>query len=82
MLDHKTLCNKIKIIYPEIGECGIDVDVKYDENKKAWIVDLKKDQHHLTTHLDPQDADACILGKECTHLGIQVSQLVNNIKKS
>lgn len=30
MHDKKELCEKIKSIYPDIGECGIDVDVEYD----------------------------------------------------
>lgn len=49
MHDKKTLCEKIRSIYSEIGECGIDVDVAFDEKKNAWIVDLKKGNHHLTT---------------------------------
>ncbi len=38
MHDKKELCEKIRSIYPDIGECGIDVDVEYDEAKKAWTV--------------------------------------------
>ena len=80
MHDKKELCEKIKEIYPDIGECGIDVDVEYDETKKAWVVDLKKDNHELKTHLDPEEADACMDGKQCVSLGIQVGQLRENIK--
>ncbi len=81
MHDKKELCEKIKSIYPGIGECGIDVEVDYSEAKKAWVVDLKQGEHHLTTHLEPEDADACIEGKECVYLGTQIAQLVDNIKK-
>lgn len=81
MHDKKELCEKIKSIYPGIGECGIDVEVDYSEAKKAWVVDLKQGEHHLTTHLEPEDADACIEGKECVYLGTQIAQLVGNIKK-
>ncbi len=80
MLDKKELCEKIKSIYPDIGECGIDVDVNWEETKKAWIVDLKKDHHELTTHLEPEDADGCIEGKQCISLGLQIAQLKANIK--
>ena len=55
--------------------------MNFDENKKAWIVDLKKGSHHLKTHLESQDADACMEGKQCVYLGTQISQLVENIKK-
>ena len=81
MHDKKELCEKIKSIYPSVGECGIDVEVDYSEAKKAWVVDLKQGEHHLTTHLEPEDADACIEGKECVYLGTQIAQLVGNIKK-
>ena len=42
MHDKKELCEKIKSIYPDIGECGIEVDVDYNETKKAWVVDLNR----------------------------------------
>jgi hypothetical protein len=43
-------------------------------------VDLKKDNHELKTHLEVEEADACMLGKECVSLGIQIGQLRENIK--
>jgi hypothetical protein len=76
-----TTCEKIRSIYPDIGECGIDVDVDYNEEKKAWVVDLKHGEQHLATHLEPEDADACMEGKECVYLGTQVAQLAANIKR-
>ncbi len=79
MIDKKALCEKIREIYPDIGECGIDVDVEYDEAKKAWVVDLKKGQHELKTHLEPEDATACMDGKQCIGLGTQIGQLKENI---
>ncbi len=62
MHDKKELCEKIRSVHPDIGECGIDVDVEWDETK-AWIVDLKKDEEALKTHLEPEDADGCMEGK-------------------
>jgi hypothetical protein len=79
MIDKKALCEKIKAIHPEIGKCGIDVVVDWDEAKKAWIVDLKKDNHELKTHLEPEDADGCMAGKQCVSLGLQIAQLEANI---
>ena len=81
MYNKKELCEKIKGIYPDIGECGIDVDVEYDEGKKAWIVDLKKDNHELKTHLEPAEADQCMEGQQCVSLGLQVAQLKANIER-
>jgi hypothetical protein len=80
MYDKEELCEKMRSIYPDIGECGIDIDVEYSEAKKAWVVDLKKDRHELTTHLEPEDAAVCMDGKQCISLGIQIAQLKENIK--
>jgi len=81
MQDKKELCEKIRSIYPDIGECGIDVDVEYDEAKKAWIVDLKKGELELKTHLELQEVDDCMEGKQCVSLGLQIAQLRANIEK-
>lgn len=81
MHNKKELCEKIRSIYPDIGECGIDVDVEYDKTKKAWVVDLKKGEHELKTHLELQEADECMEGKKCVSLGLQIGQLRANIEK-
>jgi hypothetical protein len=80
MHDKKELCDTISSLYPEIGECGINVDVDWNEEKKAWVVDLKKDNHELTTHLEPEDADGCMDGNKCVSLGLQIAQLKANIE--
>ena len=79
MIDKKQLCEKISKIYPDIGACGIDVDVEYSEGKHAWVVDLKKGTHHLQTHLEVDEAEKCIQGKQCVSLGLQIAQLKDNI---
>lgn len=80
-MDKNELCQKIEEIYPDIGECGIDVDVNYDDDQERWVVDLKKDQHHLKTFLEEGDADLCMQGKQCVSLGIEIAQLKDNISK-
>lgn len=74
------LCTKIEAIYPEIGQCGIDVGVEWDEVKRAWIVDLKSGGRELTTYLENLDAEACMQGKQCVALGVQIAQLKSNIE--
>jgi hypothetical protein len=81
MIDKAQLCAKIIELYPDIGQCGIDVDVTYDKQKKAWIVDLRKDRFELKTHLDDGDAEQCMLGRKCIGLGIEVAQLRANIER-
>ena len=81
MIDKVQLCAKITELYPDIGECGIDIDVEYDEVRQTWIVDLKKDQFELKTYLEDGDADKCMLGRQCVGLGIEIAQLRANIER-
>ena len=80
MYDKKELCEKIVAMYPEIGVCNIDIDVHYDEGKKAWVVRLNKDDHSLTHYLDVPEADFCMNGKKCVSLGLEIAQLRKNIE--
>ena len=80
MYGNNALCRKITQLYPEIGECGIDIDVTYDEAKKAWVVHLKKGAHSLDHFLELLDADLCMEGKQCVALGLEIAQLRNNIE--
>ena len=82
MHDKQELCDRIRSLYPGIGECGIEVKTNFDETKKVWVVDLKKEGHQLKTFLEPLDADSCMEGKQCVSLGLQIAQLVANIKSA
>jgi hypothetical protein len=75
------LCEKIRSIYPSIGECNIDLDVEYDWPTKSWLVDLRKGEKRLQTRLETSEAQDCLAGKQCISLGNQISQLVSNIEK-
>ena len=81
MVEKKELCDKIRTIYPEIGECGIDVDVSYDEQNQRWVVNLNKDDKSLKTFLEPGDAELCLQGKQCVSLGIEINQLKDSIER-
>jgi hypothetical protein len=80
MYNKEQLCNKIREVFPDIGECGIDIDIDYDPKNKAYVVDLKKDNQRLKTYLEPEDADLCMNGKQCMSLGIEIAQLKNNVE--
>jgi hypothetical protein len=81
MIDKTTLCEKIRELYPDIGTCGIDIEVEFDDAQKRWVVDLKKDHHHLKTFLEEGDAEFCLAGKQCVGLGIEIAQLRSNLER-
>ncbi|HCY87143.1 MAG TPA: hypothetical protein DHV36_18565 [Desulfobacteraceae bacterium] len=78
-MDKDQLCKKIQEIYPDIGECGIDVDVAFDETNNRWRVGLKRGSKSLSTFLEPGDAKLCMSGQQCVSLGLEIRQLKDNI---
>ena len=81
MIDKKELCQKIIELYPDIGQCGIDVNVEYDQDQNSWVVDLKKDKIELKTFLEEGDAEKCMLGEQCVSLAFEIAQLKGNIER-
>jgi hypothetical protein len=81
MIDKKVLCEKIREIYPDVGECGIDVDAQYDEAQQRWVVHLKKGHRQLKTFLEEGDAEMCLMGKQCVSLAIEITQLKDSIAR-
>ncbi len=80
MYNKDELCHKITELYPEIGQCGIDINVGFDDEKKVWVVDLIKDSHELKHYLDLPEADDCMEGNKCVPLGLEIAQLRKNIE--
>lgn len=80
-IDRDVLCEKIRSLYPDIGACGIDLEVEYDPAEGRWVVYLEKDQHKLKTYLEAGDAETCMEGRQCVSLGIEVAQLKGNIER-
>ena len=72
------LKDKIYEIYPEIGTKRINVGLDYSDEKKSFVITFKKDHHELTTYLEKKDADECMDGVKCIHLGVQLDEFMKN----
>lgn len=72
---------KIMEMYPEIDKYGVIASLTFDKAKKTYVFKLTKGPHELSTFIDKADADACLGGKECIHLGIQIRQFLENFKE-
>lgn len=79
MNDKTALCEKIREIYPDVGQCGIDIDTEYDHDQQRWVVYLKNDRRELKTYLESGDAEMCLNGRQCVSLGIEIAQLKDNL---
>jgi hypothetical protein len=73
-VDPQILCNKIKEIFPDIGACGIDVRVEWDDSVKRWTVYLEKGDKVAKTYLEDEEIKMCLEGKQCVSLAIQIGQ--------
>jgi hypothetical protein len=82
MIEKKDLCEKIRTLYPDIGVCGIDLQVDFDDDQKAWVVNLEKGSHKLKTFLEDGDAEKCLDDVQCVGLGIEIAQLRDNVEKT
>lgn len=74
------ICNKIRSINPDIGECGIHLNVDFDDRNDAWSVKLRQGNRSLTTFVETEDASECINKDFCLGLEFQIVQLKDNIK--
>ena len=76
MVSKESLCKKIHELYPQIGECDIDLNVNCDEDQNAWAVDFKKEVHRIKHYLEDADAAVCLDGNQCLSLGLEFGQFV------
>lgn len=75
------LKDKIMDMYPEIEKHKIVVSLDFSQEKNAYIVKFKRGAGELTTHLDKKDADECMNGTKCVHLGMQVGEFISNFEE-
>jgi hypothetical protein len=78
MTDPKSLAQAVASLYPEIAKHGIELSVVGDPANQAWIVTMHHGNHSLSTRLEKRDADDCLAGIVCVHLGVQIGRFVEN----
>jgi hypothetical protein len=78
MTDPQALVQAITALYPEIAGHGIAVSVAEDPATGDWLVTMRHGDHTLSTHLEKDDAAACLTGVLCVHLGVQIGRFVEN----
>ena len=72
---------KILEMYPEIERYGIASSMIFDNDKKIYVFKLTHGPHELSTYIDQSEADACLGGKECVHLGLHIREFLENFKE-
>lgn len=70
--------SKLVEIYPELQRSDVSMSLRFDEEKNAWTVGLRKEHHELMTYIDKKDADSCLEGKVCIPLGVKIGEFLDN----
>jgi hypothetical protein len=74
------LKEKIIEMFPEIAAHGITTSLDFSMEKKAYVIKMTKGRHELITYLEKKNADECMDGVKCVHLGIQIGQFIKNFE--
>ncbi len=68
-------------IHPEIVQHALNLSVNFDEAKNAYVLTFSRSGRELKTYLDKQDADECMEGKKCIHLGVQIGEFIADFEE-
>ncbi len=72
------LKDKILEMYPEIYKENLSIGLDFNSDKNAYVITLKKQSHELSAYLDKIDADECMEGVKCVHLGLKIGEFIKN----
>ncbi len=72
------LKDKIIEMYPEIYQNNLSLGLDFNPEKDAYVITIKKQSHELSAYLDKSDADECMDGTKCIHLGLKIGEFVKN----
>jgi hypothetical protein len=67
-------------LHPEIIQHALNLSVRFDAAKGAYVLKFSRGGRELNTYLDKQDADECINGEKCIHLGVQIAQFLDDFE--
>ncbi len=76
----ESLQDMIYELHPEIVQHALNLSVIFDEAQNAYVLKFSRGGRELNTYLDRQDADECMGGKKCIHLGVQIAQFLDDFE--
>ncbi len=68
-------------LHPEIVQHALNLSANFDAGKNAYVLTFSRGDRELNTYLDKQDADECLGGKKCIHLGVQIAQFLDDFEE-
>jgi hypothetical protein len=66
--------------HSDLAKLGVTLEVSYDRDRDSYVVQLSKGGRQAETLISRKDADECMQGIECYHLGIEVFNFMQEFK--
>jgi hypothetical protein len=66
--------------HSDIDKHGINLIVTFDRARGGYVVKLAKDGKQSEIFISQKDADECMQGIECYHLGIELGNFIREFK--
>jgi hypothetical protein len=67
--------------HSDIAKHGVTLNVSFDRDRVGYVVELAKGGRKAETFISKKDADECMQGIECYHLGIEVYNFIQQFKE-
>jgi|WetSurSiteA1Bulk_404760.scaffolds.fasta_scaffold42734_1 uncharacterized membrane protein HdeD (DUF308 family) len=68
-------------LHPEIVQHALNLSVTFDEAQNAYVLTFNRGGRELKTYLNKQDADECLQGEKCIHLGVQIAEFLADFEE-
>lgn len=67
--------------HSDIAKHGVELNLSFDREKTGYVVELAKGGQKAQTFISQKDADECMQGIECYHLGIEIYNFLREFKE-
>jgi membrane protein implicated in regulation of membrane protease activity len=67
-------------LHPEIVQHAMNLSVAFDAAQNAYVLKFSRGGRELNTFLNKEDADECMGGNRCIHLGVQIAQFLDDFE--
>jgi hypothetical protein len=78
----KELQQRLLEHHSDIGKQGVKLSVSFDRDRVGYAVKLAKDRKRAEIFISKKDADACMQGIECYHMGIELGNFLREFKEN
>ncbi len=68
--------------HSDIVKQGVKLTVSLDRNRVGYVVELAKGGKQAEIFISKKDADECMEGIECYHMGIEIGNFLREFKEN